>query len=258
MSESGTPNALVLRLPWNAERLLFVLFSINLALLLIDLYLFQIEPSEERRWLFDMNLEANVPTWFSATQEFAVAVAAWVVVVHHQRVGNTFARWAWTGIAAFFLLIAIDDASEMHERLATLWSADVKASDGTSVIKDAVQGFASYYWQLFFMPFFATAGALMAWFLWRQLGGLRGWLFYAGIAFYANAVLLDYFDPFTAIYDALAVSWGIPAGRLQHYFRDTEEFLEVFGTSCILVSFLQHYASLATCDEGGNFNPQVE
>ena len=185
------------------------LFAIEVLVLVGDLAAFHLIPDVKGRWLLDLNLEANIPTWVSTTQALFVAGAAYLLSSHHAKQNERFPRFAWLAIAGFFLYIAVDDASEMHERFATMLNTAMQNSHGSSWYKVLESQFASYHWQFFFMPLFGIVGVLMTLFLWRALGGFKGWLFYAGLGFYANAVLLDYFDPFFEIYEAMSDMTGV-------------------------------------------------
>lgn len=66
--------------------------------------------------LFDVNTEANVPTWFSATLWLLAAVAAAAVSVLAR--GQTRRRRrGWVAFAAVLGLLSLDEAASLHERL---------------------------------------------------------------------------------------------------------------------------------------------
>ncbi len=55
------------------------------------------------------------------------------------------------------------------------------------------------------------------------------------------AVGLDYFDGIESNYDAIAEHSPLARGDARHIFRTVEEFIEMIGTTFILVAFLQHW-----------------
>lgn len=83
-------------------------------------------PINRAGYLFDLNREMNVPTWFSVLQLFvtacALAVAAWI-----QRV-KKLPTTAWWGLVAIFLYMSLDEATDMHG----LWRADGYIIPGTT------------------------------------------------------------------------------------------------------------------------------
>ena len=233
-------------LPVAPDRVFLTLFGIEVAILLVDLVVFFTVEHRDLRRLFDLNLEANLPTAFAVLQALAVALAALLIAVHGRKPAARSARhYGWLAIAAFFAFVALDDAAQIHERVATAWSDMVKSGDDTSMTRDAVEAFGSYYWQLLILPLFVAAGIAMAVFVKRELGSWTvAWLFFAGLGFYANAVVLDYFDAWRELYQLVGGLLDIEPATAKHLARNVEELIEMFGTTCILVTFLRHLARL--------------
>lgn len=242
-SDSGR-TLLTVRVPWSATALFTFLFACEVLLLGADLVVWNLVDAPDLRVLLDLTLEANVPTFFASTQALAVGVACLLVMSAHRDAKEPrWRRFGWLGTSAFFCFVAMDDASQFHERVATVWSASIKAAEEPSVGKEAVDAFASYYWQLLILPFFIVAGIAIVLFVVRELRGLRrAWLFLAGIGFFAVAVLLDHFDPLDQVYEPTMDVFRASFAAVQHAFRVIEESIEMFGTSCILVAVTGHYA----------------
>ena len=224
-----------------------VLFLCEAALLTVDLgnYFYDWVQSSEMHKLLDITLESNLPTWYSSTQELLVALFAYIVYTARRQQGaGVITSLAWLGIALFFFYIAVDDTSRIHERLGTVMhhsAEDTKAGGIWEVLRD----FHSYTWQILFMPFFASVGVLMTIFLYREFGSRRLFIYFgAGITCYAIAVGLDYLDGLRHTYDAMMVQTDLSKDELRHLSRAYEEFLEMFGTTLILVSFLRHWAAM--------------
>jgi hypothetical protein len=218
------------------HRVFVTLFTVEVGILLIDLLVYHTVDQPDLRRLFDLNLEANLPTVWSVLLAGAVATAALLVA----RPAAGPRRWAWLGIAVFFAFVALDDAAQVHERLATAWSDMAHASDESSWSRGVADWFESYYWQLLMLPFFVVAGILMALFVVRELGWPVAWLFFVGLGFYANAVVLDYFDAYRQLYYPVGGLLDWRPQTAQHMARNVEEFIEMFGTTCILTSLLRH------------------
>lgn len=66
--------------------------------------------------LFDVNTEANVPTWFAASLWVLAAVAALTVAVGAPGL-TARRRRGWYGFAAVLTLMSLDEAASLHERL---------------------------------------------------------------------------------------------------------------------------------------------
>lgn len=66
--------------------------------------------------LFDVNVENNVPTWFSSISLFLCAAALWLTgrLTRLRRDPNTP---YWWGIAAVFVMMSLDEVATMHEKL---------------------------------------------------------------------------------------------------------------------------------------------
>jgi hypothetical protein len=218
------------------HRVFVTLFAVEVGILVLDLIAYHTIDQPDLRRLFDLNLEANLPTVWSVLLAGAVAAAA--LLVAHRAAG--LRRWAWLAIALFFAFLALDDAAQIHERVATAWSDMAHASDESSWSRGAAEWFESYYWQLLILPFFVVAGILMAGFVAWELGWPVAWLFFVGLGFYANAVVLDYFDAYRELYHPVGGLLDWRPQTAQHVARNVEEFIEMLGTTCILTSLLRH------------------
>jgi hypothetical protein len=64
--------------------------------------------------LFDMGVEANLPTFFSTLQLLVVCVVLAVIGLLRRRQHERHAR-EWLLLALMFLLLAVDESSEIHE-----------------------------------------------------------------------------------------------------------------------------------------------
>jgi hypothetical protein len=64
--------------------------------------------------LFDMGVEANLPTYFSSMQLLFVATLLLLVGLARRREGDRYAPH-WLCLALIFLLLSVDEMAEMHE-----------------------------------------------------------------------------------------------------------------------------------------------
>ena len=152
--------------------------------------------------LANLDTEASIATWFSATLLWGVA-AAWLLVASNSRPGY-LAIWVWCPLLAW---LALDDGSAIHERLERWSGVD---------------------WQLLYLPILAT-GAAAWWGLLRRYRSERevaSWLVGGAVA-WAVALLLE-----------LIQNWGGPPARPAIYdpLMIIEEGLEMVGSTALLVA----------------------
>lgn len=69
-------------------------------------------PINHYGYLFDLNKEANIPTWYSVVQLFAVAMFL-ALTAKLERARRSSAI-AWWGLAAIFVYMSLDEATDMH------------------------------------------------------------------------------------------------------------------------------------------------
>lgn len=229
---------------FSREKVLLVLIAAELALVLADLtvYVFNFAIPKPFQHLFDLTLEANIPTWFSSTQLLVVGIVSFLVSRQRHALGLKRAALAWLVISAFFAYMGIDDASQIHERLATGASQLAKQTETDSGLLHAFIKFPSYYWQVIFLPIFGSLGIFMLVFLHKELGkGASFWLFFSGLACYVIAVGLDYYDGLKGDnYKLIANYTVLSLQDVQHVLRVLEEYIELLGTTLFLGAFMKH------------------
>ena len=104
----------------SANRLFLRLAIIEI--LLVAVYWIDIllgEPVRLLHGLFDLDGEANIPTWFSSGQLLAIAIILWIVALYRhkpERPSRVFLLAAGTG----FLLLSADEVVQLHEGLTGL------------------------------------------------------------------------------------------------------------------------------------------
>jgi len=223
------------------RKLLLTLLVIELIFLMID-GLFNCcwrAASTDLKILFDITREANLPTWFSSTQAVVVGLIAWVYARQRKGLTSRQSATGWYVIAAFFIYLGIDDAAQLHERVATALSTDVQSDEANSWLVEQFLGFSSYYWQFLFVPVFGAIALYMFLFLYRVFDGWKNlFIFSSGIALYVVAVVLDYVEGIDRWVAWMAENSFYIESQITHFLRALEEFLEMFGTSLILYSFL--------------------
>ena len=123
--------------------------------------------------------------------------------------------------------MGLDDALQIHEYLGSYF--------GDKFLKD---GFVSYYWQVFFDPFFMIMGAYIFLFISYNLKNIGCkicilWLFF-GFLLYAIAVGLDYYEGENPDLSYLMEFLRMHHKDVIHLMRAFEEYIEMVGSVVIL------------------------
>ena len=146
------------------KTLLYFCLSAELFIVLVDTFLNYLEwiPFRPLRRAFNITREDAIGNWFSSTQTLVVGVL-WILFALDR---SEKKKWSWAILATFFTFMAIDDASEFHEKAGS--SLKVLALSPPRV-EALVEQYPSYTWQLLFGPFFAVVGLYIVWFIWKEL-----------------------------------------------------------------------------------------
>lgn len=181
-----------------------------------------------RPW-FDLDGEANIPSWFSSMQLLAVgllaAYCAWRESTPHG------ARWrnGWWLIMAIFLYLSIDEAAKLHETVGHLVSQRVRLTWFEGGI------WSVRYWILAFLPVLAWATGYLIQFFWRRFAGRPYLLLTVTVGLISwLGVLVCEFVP------------GVVSMSQWHaiYLIGWEELLEMVGATCFLVAVLRYATTL--------------
>jgi len=190
-----------------------VFFSLLcLALILIFLHLvFQRTP---RIWneKFNLNQEANVPTWFAAALLLAVALCAFALhrAQEERQPGRCFARLFWLGFSVVYAFLSLDEAAGFHE-MSVHWAGPIR-----------------------FVFFAVVAGVIFAACVYnflvlrREARHLAGWILPGIGIYFLGAIGLETLNAFLAPLIANITSLEIIA----------EEGMELLGTILVLTGCL--------------------
>lgn len=108
-----------------ARRLLWFAAGVTVALLLTDLATRAYDryrPIPAIRDFVDVDLEANLPTWWNSALLLAVAGVALTAALLSGR-GARPGRLSWLGLAAATALLSLDETAALHERLGEVGKA---------------------------------------------------------------------------------------------------------------------------------------
>ena len=77
------------------------------------------EPIHLLHGMFDLDGEANIPTWFSSGQLLAIAIILWVVAIYRRRRERPSRAFLLT-VGTGFLLLSADEVVQLHEGITGL------------------------------------------------------------------------------------------------------------------------------------------
>jgi tetratricopeptide (TPR) repeat protein len=196
-----------------------VFFSLLcLALILVFLHiLFQHAP---RIWndKFNLNQEANVPTWFAVALLLSVALCAFALhrAQEETRPGRCFAQLFWLGFSLVYVVLSLDEAAGFHE-MSVYWAGPIR-----------------------FALFAVVAGAFFAACVYnflvlrREARHLAGWILPGLGIYFLGAIGLETLNAFLSPLIANFTSLEIIA----------EEGMELFGTIMVLTGCLAELSRL--------------
>ncbi len=208
-------------------RLLAAVFLILLAmhLLVVFIHFALHKPVRALTFLFDMDLEANVPVFFNTALFFIAAVTFFMA----GRIGTRY-RMQWLLLAATFLFLGVDESSQIHERfmLPTLRIID---PDNEGV------GWLYYAWVI---PY-GLAALLLVLFLGRFMLHLpsrtRNGLIIGGAVYVLGAIVMELWSgrEARAIHDTGL--YGYPPYVIAYTL---EECLEMIGLMICIHAMMGH------------------
>jgi hypothetical protein len=166
----------------------------------------------------------------------------WLIVLQMKgRSQGAWTRRGWVLLAVFFTYLAVDDGAKIHERVGTAID-DLAGSYDATASSESPPRFRSYTWQVVFVPLFGAVGLFALLFLWKQLKtpALRA-LLIIGLGCFVVAVGLDYIEGLENGYDGVAERFDIDDDAVTHFAKALEEWIEMLGTTCLLIGFLTHF-----------------
>lgn len=218
-----------------AKRVLFVLMTIICALMIISLGTYQLILMGEGQgfaWsirnniirLFNVDWEANVPTWYSSIALFAVAVLV-IYIVSLKPPGDRY-LWHWKLLAAAFVYLSLDEFAQLHETV----NRPIREAFNTD-------GFLYYPWVVVAALCLVVFVAVYARFLWHLPPRTR-WLFIlSGAIFVSGAIVIE---SLSSYYET---RHGIKSLSYQ-LAMTVEEFCEMTGVAIFIYALLEYINEL--------------
>ena len=181
--------------------------------------------------LYDVDSEANIPTWYASTLLEVCSILAFIISYHDAPVQKT----GWRGISLVLLLMGMDEVAGLHNA----------PSRRLSEVIGLGSGYLMNAWVVPAVIVLAVVGVIYMPFISRLPGWLKRSLFGAGTAYLIGAVVLEVLGS-RFEYDA----GGLAYDAARHYsfrFEMTavaEEAFEYTGVLATLAAFLRHASLL--------------
>jgi hypothetical protein len=131
--------------------------------------------------------------------------------------------------------MGVDDAVKLHERVGSMFNYYVEPDDGPGAgpLGQLMAAFPTYTWQLVFGPVMVALGVFLLWFLNRELPSVKmKSLVVLAIGLFATAVVIDFVEGMdTELPDRIGEFFGTDGGRIVHFSKSVEEFMEMAATT---------------------------
>lgn len=125
--------------------------------------------------LFDLDREANLPTWYSSLKLLLAAAAAVACYLSEAAEGETEApryRAGWLLVGAFLLALSADETGQVHETLTDVLMSG-PAGENFRAAFGATEASDSMLWVIVFSPLMILAAAALLLFYLTRLQGSR-------------------------------------------------------------------------------------
>ncbi len=170
--------------------------------------------------LFDLDGEANIPSWFSSLILLLSSLLLFVIAISQRNSPRDFL--AWSILSAVFLFLSVDEAAMIHEMLI-------------NTIK-RVFNLSGIFYNAWVIPYglAAIAGAVLYLpFLRRLPGSVVTFFVIGGIIFISGAVVIEMFE---GRYEATHGTSNL----MYDLYVAVEEFLEMTGISIFIYALLRY------------------
>ena len=179
--------------------------------------------------LFDVKLENNVPTWYSAAALLACAVLS-LKAAFAERTGRDLRNARWYVLATIFAYLCVDELFKIHETLGPPLGRRVLGTLGLNPHDVFLRA-----WVIYGGALVIVVGLICLW-LFSGLPSRTLWLFVFAGALYAFAAIgLELF------YQRLELLYGRENARgLQILYTSLEEFLEMIAVVIMIYALLSY------------------
>ncbi|WP_040337016.1 hypothetical protein [Candidatus Blastococcus massiliensis] len=182
--------------------------------------------------LFDADGEGNVPAWFSVLLLAMTALFSLGVSSLLRDRGAPLRRY-WTGLAAVFLYLSVDELAMVHEELMPRLEQVVEA-----------EGALTFSWVVVAAPLVAVFVLVYARFLWRLPRDTAALLVLAGALYVGGALGLE-------VVGGMVLDEVKVVNLAYVLVTSAEEFLEMAGAALALYTVARYARSLMQDADGG-------
>ena len=173
--------------------------------------------------LFNVNLEANLPTYFSALVLLADAILLALIAYRKKALGENF--WHWIGLSTIFVFISLDEMIQIHEQ----FRAPMEALFNTS-------GILYFAWFIPYVAMVIILGIAYFKFMMRLPKKILQLFILAAVVFISGAVVMEAISGMHAeVHGEETLTYA-----LMYTF---EEFLEMSGATIFLFALLKYISS---------------
>ena len=169
--------------------------------------------------LFNLNHEANIPTFYQCFALLACSVFLAVIANFHHQNGESY--FYWGSLAVIFLFLSVDEFAMLHERLVLPFRTMFNAT-----------GVLYFAWVIPYAVLVALVGILYLRFLLRLPHRTRMLFVLAGIIYVSGALVLEMADGYFVSKKIDNIGFAI--------VNTIEEYLEMFGI-IVFIYALQDY-----------------
>lgn len=170
--------------------------------------------------LMNINREANVPTWFSASILLGAALLLLTITLVARANNRPFLGWA--GLTAIFTYLSMDEAGTIHEKLTPILQEQL-----------SLTGFLYFGWVIVGIAAILIVGLIFLPFVWRLPPRIRRWFILAGLLYVGGAVVVESIS---------ANIWYIGGGTSLRFSAvgTLEEWMEMLGVITLHYGLLEY------------------
>lgn len=170
--------------------------------------------------LFDLDREANVPSWYAST----ALLASSILLLAISRVSPPSETRRWRILAIVFLLAAIDEAAELHEIAGMILARFVRSG-----------GVFHFTWVLLAIPLLIALAVAFLPLIFGLPARIRNLCLLAGVVFVSGAAGMEMINgAYADVHGYNNVTYKV--------LSDVEECLEMTGVAIWIYALLSHLA----------------
>lgn len=199
--------------------LIFIIFSLEIANIIGLIFYFR---GNNIRWfynMFNLTTEGNIPTFYSSITIFISAILLGFIAFFRKK--NNLPHILWLYLSLIFLFLSIDEASEIHERIGTIFEDNLNLT-----------GFLSWGWVIPYGLLLLVFATIYFFKFLPQLPKKINWLFLiSGIIYVFGAIGFE-------MLAAQNYSSYNNSEILDSIYYSIEEFFEMLGIALFIYSLL--------------------